>query len=57
VAEQFTGTPGRYVTIPDTIRSFKGLIEGEYDDLPEAAFYMVGSIDEAIERAKEIDQE
>jgi F-type H+-transporting ATPase subunit beta len=57
VAEQFTGTPGRYVTLPDTIRSFKGLIEGEYDDLPEAAFYMVGAIDEAVERAKEMEQE
>jgi len=57
VAEQFTGTPGRYVTLPDTIRSFKGLIEGEYDDLPEAAFYMVGPIDEAVEKAKEMQQE
>jgi F-type H+-transporting ATPase subunit beta len=57
VAEQFTGTPGRYVSIPDTIRSFKGLIEGEYDDLPEAAFYMVGSIDEAVEKAKKMEQE
>jgi F-type H+-transporting ATPase subunit beta len=56
VAEQFTGTPGRYVTLPDTIRSFKGLIEGEYDDLPENAFYMVGTIDEAVERAKEMEQ-
>jgi F-type H+-transporting ATPase subunit beta len=54
VAEQFTGTPGRYVSLPDTIRSFKALIEGEHDDLPEAAFYMVGSIEEAVERAKEI---
>ncbi len=57
VAEQFTGTPGRYVSIADTIRSFKGLIEGEYDDLPEAAFYMVGSIDEAVEKAKKMEQE
>jgi F-type H+-transporting ATPase subunit beta len=56
VAEQFTGTPGRYVTLPETIRSFKGLIEGEYDDLPENAFYMVGTIDEAVERAKEMEQ-
>jgi F-type H+-transporting ATPase subunit beta len=54
VAEQFTGTPGRYVTLPDTIRSFKAIIEGEYDDLPEAAFYMVGSIDEAVEKAEKI---
>jgi F-type H+-transporting ATPase subunit beta len=44
------------VTLPDTIRSFKGLIEGEYDDLPENAFYMVGTIDEAVERAKEMEQ-
>jgi len=57
VAEQFTGTPGRYVTIPDTIRSFKALIEGEYDDLPESAFYMVGPIEEAVEKAKEMKQE
>jgi len=57
VAEQFTGTPGRYVTIPDTIRSFKALIDGEYDDLPEAAFYMVGPIEEAVEKAKEMKQE
>ena len=57
VAEQFTGTPGRYVTLPDTIRSFKGLIEGEYDDLPEAAFYMVGPIEEAVEKAKDIQKE
>jgi len=54
VAEQFTGTPGRYVSLSDTIRSFKALIEGEHDDLPEAAFYMVGPIEEAVERAKEI---
>jgi F-type H+-transporting ATPase subunit beta len=54
VAEQFTGTPGRYVTLPDTIRSFKGIINGEHDDLPEAAFYMVGSIDEVVEKAAKI---
>jgi len=52
VAEVFTGTPGVYVSLADTIRSFKGILEGEYDDLPEQAFYMVGSIEEAIERAK-----
>jgi len=57
VAEQFTGTPGRYVTIPDTIRSFKALIDGEYDNLPEAAFYMVGPIEEAVEKAREMEQE
>ena len=56
VAEQFTGTPGRYVSLSDTIRSFKALVEGEYDELPEAAFYMVGAIEEAVERAKEIQE-
>lgn len=54
VAEQFTGIPGRYVKLEDTIRSFKGIIEGEYDHLPEGAFYMVGTIEEAIEKAKTI---
>jgi len=52
VAEVFTGSPGKYVAMKDTIASFKGIVEGEYDHLPEQAFYMVGSIDEAIERAK-----
>lgn len=52
VAEQFTGTPGRYVKLEDTIRGFKGICEGEYDDLPEGAFYMVGTIEEAVEKAK-----
>jgi F-type H+-transporting ATPase subunit beta len=52
VAEIFTGTPGRFVPIKETIRGFKGIVEGEYDHLPEQAFYMVGSIDEAIEKAK-----
>ena len=52
VAEVFTGKPGVYVPLADTIRSFKGIIEGEYDDLPEQAFTMVGSIEEAIEKAK-----
>ena len=51
VAQIFTGFPGIQVPIEDTVRSFKGLIEGEYDHLPEAAFYMVGSIDDAIEKA------
>jgi len=54
VAEVFTGAPGKYVTLEDTIKSFKGLLEGEYDELPEAAFYMVGSIDEAIEKAEKM---
>ncbi|MBF8249057.1 MAG: atpD, partial [Bacteroidetes bacterium] len=52
VAEQFTGTPGRYVKLEDTIRGFKGIIEGEYDNLPESAFYMVGTIEEVVEQAK-----
>ncbi|MGB9664728.1 MAG: F0F1 ATP synthase subunit beta [Ignavibacteria bacterium] len=57
VAEQFTGRQGRYVKLEDTIKGFKGIIEGEYDDLPEAAFYMVGTIEEAIEQAKRLQSE
>ncbi len=52
VAEVFTGSPGKYVTLKDTIRGFKGIVNGDYDALPEQAFYMVGTIDEAIEKAK-----
>jgi F-type H+-transporting ATPase subunit beta len=52
VAETFTGAPGKYVTLKETIRGFKGIIEGEYDHLPEQAFYMVGSIEEAVEQGK-----
>ena len=52
VAEVFTGQPGVYVSLADTIRSFKGILEGEYDSLPEAAFSMVGSIEDAVEKAK-----
>jgi F-type H+-transporting ATPase subunit beta len=52
VAEVFTGSPGKYVTLKETIRGFKGIVNGEYDHLPEQAFYMVGGIDEAIEKAK-----
>lgn len=52
VAEEFTGTPGKYVPIEETIKGFKGLIEGEYDDIPEQAFYMVGGIEEVLENAK-----
>ncbi|MDO9371344.1 MAG: F0F1 ATP synthase subunit beta [Gammaproteobacteria bacterium] len=52
VAEVFTGSPGKYVSLKDTIRGFKGIVNGEYDSLPEQAFYMVGTIDEAIEKAK-----
>lgn len=54
VAEQFTGTAGRYVKLEDTIRGFKGICEGEYDDLPEGAFYMVGTIEETVEKAKKM---
>ena len=52
VAEVFTGSPGKYVSLKDTIRGFKGILAGEYDSLPEQAFYMVGGIEEAIEKAK-----
>ncbi len=52
VAEVFTGSPGKYVSLKETIKGFKGIIEGEYDDLPEQAFYMVGGIEEVIEKAK-----
>jgi len=52
VAEVFTGSPGKYVSLKETIRGFKGILDGEYDHLPEQAFYMVGGIDEAIEKAK-----
>jgi len=52
VAEEFTGTSGRYVPLEETIRGFKGIIEGEYDDLQEQAFFMVGTIDEVVEKAK-----
>ena len=54
VAEVFTGAPGKYVSLSDTIRGFKGIVDGEYDDLPEQAFYMVGSIDEAVEKSKNL---
>jgi F-type H+-transporting ATPase subunit beta len=52
VAEVFTGSPGKYVPLKETIKSFKGIVAGEYDDLPEQAFYMVGPIEEAVEKAK-----
>jgi len=51
VAEAFTGTPGKYVTLSETIRGFKEIVEGQHDDLPEQAFFLVGSIDEAVEKA------
>ncbi len=52
VAEVFTGTEGKYVPLKETIKGFKGIVEGEYDELPEQAFYMLGTIDEAVEKAK-----
>ena len=54
VAEVFTGSPGVFVSLQDTIKGFKGLVEGEFDNIPEAAFYMVGTIEEAIEKSKKI---
>ncbi len=54
VAEVFTGSPGKYVSLKDTIRGFKAIVDGEYDDLPEQAFYMVGAIEEAVEKAAKI---
>jgi F-type H+-transporting ATPase subunit beta len=54
VAEIFTNAPGKYVSLAETIRGFKGIVEGEYDDLPEQAFFMAGGIDEVIEKAKEV---
>jgi len=54
VAEVFTGSPGKYVALRETINGFKGIVEGEYDHLPEQAFYMVGTIDEAIEKSKNL---
>ena len=54
VAETFTGTAGKFVSLKDTIAGFKGIMNGEYDNLPEQAFYMIGSIDEAVEKAKSL---
>jgi F-type H+-transporting ATPase subunit beta len=54
VAEVFTGTPGKYVKLEDTIRGFKEIIEGQHDELPEQAFYMVGPIEDAVERGKQL---
>ena len=56
VAEQFTGIPGKYVPVRETVRGFKEILEGKHDELPEAAFYMVGTIDEAVEKAKEMSE-
>ena len=57
VAEVFTGSPGKLVSLADTIKGFKGLVEGKYDHLPEAAFYMVGTIEEAVEKAAKLAKE
>ena len=57
VAEVFTNIPGVFVQLEDTIKSFKAVVEGEYDHLPEAAFYMVGGIDQAVEKAKKLAEE
>ena len=54
VAEQFTGAPGRYVKIADTVKGFKEIVEGKYDDIPEQAFYMKGTIDEVVGAAEKM---
>jgi F-type H+-transporting ATPase subunit beta len=54
VAEVFTGSPGKLVALADTIKGFQGLCDGKYDHLPEAAFYMVGTIEEAVEKAQKL---
>ena len=54
VAEAFTGFKGAYVPLPETIRGFREIVEGKHDDLPEQAFYMVGTIDEVIEKARKL---
>jgi F-type H+-transporting ATPase subunit beta len=54
VAEQFTGRPGRYVKIEDTVKSFRGIVEGKYDEIPEQAFYLKGGIEEVLEEAEKM---
>jgi len=54
VAEVFTGTPGALVNLEDTIKGFKGIVGGDYDDLPESAFYMIGTIEEAVTKAQKM---
>ena len=54
VAEVFTGSPGLFVAVEDTVRSFKAICAGEYDHLPEAAFYMVGTIEDAVKKAESL---
>ncbi|HSP70780.1 MAG TPA: F0F1 ATP synthase subunit beta, partial [Gaiellaceae bacterium] len=56
VAEQFTGTPGQYVKLEDTIRGFQEILDGKHDELPEQAFYMVGAIEMAVEKAKTLSE-
>jgi F-type H+-transporting ATPase subunit beta len=55
VAEQFTGIPGKYVPLKETIRGFREILDGKHDLLPEQAFYMVGSIEDAVERARQLE--
>ncbi len=57
VAEQFTGTPGCYVSMQDTVRGFREILDGKHDDLPEQAFYMVGTIEDAVAKASRLAQE
>ena len=57
VAEQFTGMEGRYVPIKETIRGFREILDGKHDDLPESAFLFVGTIDEAVEKAKKLKEQ
>ena len=57
VAEQFTGQPGKYVPVKDTVQGFKEILDGIHDDLPEQAFYMVGTIDEVLAKAKDMQSE
>ena len=54
VAEVFTGSPGKYISLEETIAGFKGILDGKYDDLPENAFYMVGNIDEVVAKAEKM---
>jgi F-type H+-transporting ATPase subunit beta len=56
VAEQFTGLKGKYVKVEDTIRGFKEIVEGKHDELPEQAFYLMGTIEEVVERAKKMQE-
>ncbi len=54
VAAQFTGTEGKFVSVPDTVRGFREILDGKHDELPEQAFYMVGGIEEAVEKARRL---